>query len=208
MKTLFLPDDYVSRATPAPFPDADDGLEWQCGAYEILRRMVFPDSGVARSSVVDVGCGQARKLERFRSVEQVTVFDTQDTVTKLREQSPWLKSYPVNLDGPFALAVPLGSAVICADVVEHLASPHFLINELARLRNSFGCSVILTTPDRILTHGPDHKGPPPNPAHVREWSMSEFVRFCAELGLTGGEWSHTQTHDKSDNKHTITGVFT
>mmetsp|Transcript_126749 Transcript_126749/g.405862 ORF Transcript_126749/g.405862 Transcript_126749/m.405862 type:complete len:210 (+) Transcript_126749:557-1186(+) len=78
------------------------------------------------------------------------------------------------------------SIVIAAEVVEHLRRPRRLLRVLRRLLAPGGGAVaaVLTTPDRDAWYDRRyHLGPPHNPAHVREWNATEFVRFLACEGL-------------------------
>ncbi len=43
----------------------------------------------------------------------------------------------------------------------------------------------LSTPERELTNEGPHLGPPPNPAHVREWTLGELEQFLGAEGLHG-----------------------
>jgi SAM-dependent methyltransferase len=203
-----LPQGYTERERPAPFADEDDGLNWQWATYLLAR-----SAGMTRGcrTVIDLGCGRARKLKLLdfpRMFDVVLGYDCEKNVEWLRENEKWLGTRVENFDAQdLTLLAPHGSLIICADVVEHLVSPEYLLRELARLRSKRGALVVLSTPDRALCHGAQHLGPPPNIAHVREWTLDEFRALCDEHGLAGGQFSHTQTHDKSENEHTITAVF-
>lgn len=206
MVNRFLPRSYVERYKPEPFPDEDDGISWQCGVYEFA--MSLYDDGVS-GSIVDVGCGRARKLKRICSVKGAPPvgYDCDDTVAWLKKNEPWLDARAVDLEKG-DIRIDPGSLVICADVVEHLFNPDQLMLTLAYAADE-GSTVIISTPDRVLHYGPDHLGPPLNRAHVREWSLPEFQLYCESFkrGFRGGEYFYTQTHDKSPAKHTITAVF-
>lgn len=74
------------------------------------------------------------------------------------------------------------TVVVCADVIEHLADPRPLLGLLADCRHR-GALVITSTPDRVRVRGADHKGPPTNPSHVREWALDEYVALLADHDL-------------------------
>jgi hypothetical protein len=87
-------------------------------------------------------------------------------------------------------------------VIEHLKDP---TNLLAFLRECmrWARAGLLSTPERELTHGPEHAGPPPNPAHVREWSARELRELLLDSGLTVSFVGLTRSHDGSDGMQTI-----
>ncbi len=208
--TYFLPRNYVERLKPEAYPDEDDGIVWQCGVYELAEHRYFADEDDGWKmypAIVDIGCGRARKLFEFngRSIAKLIGYDCAETVAWLKENAPWLDARTVDLENG-SIEAPHGSLVICSDVVEHLVTPDNLLENIFALREQ-RCTIILSTPDRILQYGSDQQGPPPNRSHVREWTMAEFVLLCESFGLKDGEYSYTQTNDKSTEKKTITAVF-
>ena len=72
--------------------------------------------------------------------------------------------------------------VICSDVIEHLIDPESLIENL-RSWLDYSPILILTTPERDLVRGPKDLGPPTNPSHVREWSLTELQGWLKFHGL-------------------------
>ena len=69
--------------------------------------------------------------------------------------------------------------VICADVIEHLVDPDELIQFIKNLKFTF---LVLSTPDRSLMYKRwqrGYYGPPRNPAHVREWTRYEFLKYIS-----------------------------
>jgi len=65
--------------------------------------------------------------------------------------------------------------IICADVLEHVEDPDAFIKSVISVRG-WKC-ILISTPERNKRRGRLHYGPPPNPAHYREWSMPELKRF-------------------------------
>lgn len=193
-----LPPDYVSRAAPEPFPDVDDGLSWQQAVYDAAL------AAYRGGLVVDIGCGRARKLCVW--VPEVTLgIDVPATVDWLRAYWPDRRWEAADLEAEpmtFPLATRL---VICADVIEHLVNPLPLMQTL---QNSLmdGATVFLSTPDRVAEHGKAHRGPPPNVAHVREWTLTEFQAFC-QPWLGAGEYSLVPPHNHTTAAKTIMAIF-
>lgn len=211
--SFFLPKNYVDRLKPAYFPDEDDGVSWQIGVYELVRDLFQGVTTFAKySKIIDIGCGRARKLKNIVLEMPNTVayravgYDCAETVKWLKTNEPWIDAHEIDLERCADLVLDPTALIVCADVVEHLIDPTQLM-ELLAYTVEYGGTVILSTPDRILCRGVDDKGPPFNKAHVREWTMAEFVLFCKSFGLKNGEYSYTQTSDAGPEKHTITAVF-
>ncbi|MHC4498731.1 MAG: glycosyltransferase, partial [Planctomycetota bacterium] len=85
--------------------------------------------------------------------------------------------YPsLSLDKKFDL-------IISADVIEHLVNPNKLLDYI-HLHSHPETLVILSTPERDVTRGEESLGPPTNPAHVREWNISEFRKYISSCGFS------------------------
>ena len=65
---------------------------------------------------------------------------------------------------------------------------------------------MISTPDRVRTHGPSHHGPPPNPAHTREWALDEFRRLLEREGFAIASLTHTRSNDRDNQPATILAV--
>ncbi|GAB1342774.1 glycosyltransferase family 29 protein [Gemmatimonas sp.] len=208
---LELPETYTARAQPEYFVDSVEvtgGVTWQPDVYEMA-------AAVARASgcdtIVDVGCGQARKLAALHPEFRVVGVDYGDNIAFCRRTysfGSWLES---DLEQHELLPLPpvlLGqSVVVCSDVIEHLIDPRALLATLRDLLEH-GRYVVLTTPDRVRTHGAGHAGPPPNPAHTREWTTEELARFCELEGLRVLAAGHTRSNDAEPDLATVALVLT
>lgn len=77
------------------------------------------------------------------------------------------------------------SLIIAAEVIEHLLYPQHLLSYIHRcLEDGSASFAIISTPDREAWYDRRyHLGPPYNPAHVREWNATEFLRFLSCQGL-------------------------
>ena len=79
--------------------------------------------------------------------------------------------------GEFVPAHHAADLIICADVIEHVEDPDQFMKHMLAIRD-WKC-LMISTPERNKRRGSWHYGPPPNPAHYREWSMEELKRFVA-----------------------------
>lgn len=196
---LYLPPDYISRTVPQPFPDIDDGLSWQQAVYDAARQ------DYRGGLVVDIGCGRARKLCASWAPGETLGYDTLETVTWLQAHHADRRWKVANLESDILDLPTETTTVICADVVEHLVDPLPLMKTLARAHKQ-GAKVFLSTPDRVEEHGFAHRGPPPNTAHVREWSLSEFKLFCAPY-LGTGDYLLVPSHDTTSARKTVLAIW-
>ena len=195
---FFLPDGYVERLVPDYFVNADrDGRTWQPHVYPLAGALARR-GGCRR--IIDVGCGRARKLADMRP-EFVTIgIDYGSNLESCRtthSTGTWLE---MDLEHPWGLDLSpadiASSVVICADVIEHLKDPTELLKALSALGQTAE-AVLLSTPERVRTWGRDHLGPPPNPAHVREWSLDELVALVSSHGLAAAFAGVTASEDET-----------
>ena len=180
---FFLPDDYRSREHPNYFEDAGDAADvWQPDVYSLVAALA---QRLDATGVVDIGCGQAAKLLRLAGTVPLTGVDYGENIAACRAAHPehrWLEA-DLERDLAWVEAVPEGAIVVSSDVIEHLVDPKTLLDGLAQVR-SRARAIVISTPERIRTHGPDHQGPPTNAAHVREWALPEFETLLAGAGLS------------------------
>src|SRR5205823_3527718 len=102
------------------------------------------------------------------------------TISWVRERYPDRTWVEASFD---EVNVPPADLVICADVIEHVADPEALMRFLVSATTDW---IVISTPDRDLVYSGRSKyrfGPPSNPAHVREWTMSEFRAFVGRFLL-------------------------
>lgn len=200
---LGLPDGY-QRQEPAPFDDwsAADGKVWQPDVYPLAA-----ETAAARGvrCVVDLGCGTGAKLLDMAGDFDVIGVDTPATIERCRQAHPdgtWIAHDLDDVAAPLP-DLPDDALIVCSDVIEHLWRPDRLMAALV----ASGCTVVLSTPDRNLTHGPGHMGPPPNPAHAQEWTLGELCEWIGALGgkITGS--GHTRSHDGTDAAQTCLVVI-
>jgi len=138
-------------------------------------------------SVLDIGCGMPLKLEKYISplCKDITGIDLKPTIRKIKNIRKKTGKYAfgkwiicnVEYNVPELSKVP--DLIIIADVIEHLRNPDNLLTFL--VHKCKGAYVILSTPDRDTLNNPN--GPPRNKKHVREWTLSEFVKYINSRGL-------------------------
>jgi hypothetical protein len=96
------------------------------------------------------------------------------------------------------------SLVICSDVIEHLVNP----TELLRFLYDTAAVTLLSTPERDLSRGTDHWGPPQNEAHVREWNLAELHALLEDFGFYTNFIGLTRSDTELDEMRTIVAVLT
>src|SRR5262245_42438350 len=184
MSSYFLPNGYVSRLEPDYFVEENYEGTWQPDVYpetaDLARRL-----GVR--TLVDVGCGTARKLVALHPEFDVVGIDFGSNIERCRELYDFGTWIDVDLDHADSLGIDdlPHTALICADVIEHLVHPENLLGLISNAMDRGASVAVLSTPDRELSNKPGHMGPPLNPAHVREWTRAEFGQFLEANGLRG-----------------------
>lgn len=140
-------------------------------------------------SIVDIGCGAGEKLISFFPNMNTIGIDYGINYELCKNTYPNNKWLNINLDNIFYIPVEKKSLIICADVIEHLKHPNFLLNFFSGVNSD----IIVSTPERDLIHGPNHNGPPTNQSHVQEWNSSEFKQLLEQFNLT----ANIQLHEKT-----------
>jgi SAM-dependent methyltransferase len=162
----FIHDDYKPRLEPLYYNDTLNEDEWQVEVYQFARE-IFDEYDL--KSVLDIGCGSAYKLLQYFHDVKITGMDVPQTLDYLR------KKYPERdwIDGLFKYS---GSPelVIFADVIEHIALPNQMLNNIINLNPRY---IVISTPDRNLLRVGTYNGPPQNSTHIREWSFYEFHKY-------------------------------
>lgn len=155
--------DYVSRLHNLYFDDTLNKDEWQSEVYNYAKTKFDANHF---NTVLDIGCGSAYKLIKH--------FDNNDTLgIDLPQTVAWLKArYPNKKWTDKFEPIQNYDMIIASDVIEHLIDPDTLLDFIV------GCNsklIIFSTPNRELLNNPN--GPPNNPTHVREWTMTEFRNY-------------------------------
>jgi hypothetical protein len=180
-----IKDGYRARTEARYFDDrpyADADIVHQPDAYPLA---AFVAARYGADTIIDVGCGSARKLMALHGVRKVGI-DFGDNLIHCRQMFPsetWIDADFERIeDGLIDDALAARSVVVCADVIEHLVDPGRLLDWLSRLSRR-ARAVIITTPERDRVRGIDDAGPPGNPSHVREWNLPELEQLLTQHGL-------------------------
>jgi 2-polyprenyl-3-methyl-5-hydroxy-6-metoxy-1,4-benzoquinol methylase len=204
--SLALPPEYVSRAVPDYFHDAVEvmnGVTWQPDVYETAAELA---RSLGCGTIVDLGCGHARKLAALHPEFRIIGIDYGANIQYCRSTYSFGSWLETNLEYRELLPIPASiltdAIIVCSDVIEHLIDPRPLLHTLRTLLTRAPAAV-LTSPDRLKTHGKDQLGPPPNPAHVREWTAPELATLCAQEQLAVAVVGHTRSNDVSSELATI-----
>lgn len=169
---------YVERSEPGYFVDASPLLH-QPFVYEFAFTVALEREA---TGIFDVGCGRAGKLAALfprRPDLRFVGVDHGANIEWCREHYRWGTWREVDLEQPHTLPAE-GAVVVSSDVIEHLRDPR---PHLAAIRDSGCIAAVFSTPERDLTWGHDHNGPPPNTCHVREWNRLEFGTFLETEGF-------------------------
>jgi len=203
---LSLPAGYTSRPVPEYFEDSvtqETGIIWQPEVYPYAGWLA-KELGCER--IIDVGCGRAGKLSQMHPAFAITGLDFGSNLDFCRGQYPQGQWREIDFDQATDWQLPvaeLSSAVmICADVIEHLRDPRPLLSNLLSCLQHAPAAII-STPERELTRGVRHAGPPDNPAHTREWSLSELVDLLHREGFTVDYAGLTPSNDREPERKTI-----
>jgi SAM-dependent methyltransferase len=182
----FDSDDSDSYWTPEFIKDCQ---RWQRPVYQEVSKYLR-QQGIKR--FIDVGCGAAVKLELIHKANpqlEIIGIDQQSAIHWNQKNLPFGKWIAANLDEPLQLDPPLQApAVLCCDVIEHVARPDLLLATLKKLCTPGG-KIFVSTPDRYILRGP-HSKQPDNKYHVREWNAEEFAQFVESEGFVIEEHRH------------------
>lgn len=203
--TYFIREGYRHRAEPDYADEENLGdLVWQPDVYPEAARLA---ELLGASWIVDVGCGSGAKLAALHPRFNVLGLDLPGPNLDLcRSRYPFLEWLEYDVEGNRPLPVPdvvlADSVVVSSDVIEHLRRPDRLLRAL-RSSLDVARAVVLSTPERERTWGPDHNGPPPNPCHVREWSMAELDAFLEAMGFDHRSMALTRSNERDEIRKTM-----
>jgi SAM-dependent methyltransferase len=208
-RSLFIKDGYLPRDEPAYFEDttADDlGVVHQPDVYPFAAHLARL---YGCSHLIDVGCGRADKLAPFSEEFRLVGVDYGSNIAQARQRFPLADWIEWDLERFAPIPLPeasAGGAIVCADVIEHLRDPMPLLRNLRRLLDDSPFA-LLSTPERDIERGRDHRGPPDNPHHVREWNLAELEQLLEWAGFRIPFIGLTASHDDGYPKATILAVL-
>jgi SAM-dependent methyltransferase len=200
-----LPQGYQARLEPDYFADGDYEGVWQPDVYPEAAALA---KGLGARKIIDVGCGTGQKLASLHPDFEIIGIDYGSNIETCRQRYDFGTWLEVDLDQGDSLNISefRESVLICADVIEHLVYPEKLLRLLSNALDRGAGAIVLSTPDRDLINTPGNLGPPPNPAHVREWTSGELERFMAASGLLG-RFGRTRTNDVLPALRTILAII-
>jgi SAM-dependent methyltransferase len=202
----FLPRDYVSREEPSYFDDETGECLWQPDVYSDVATLA---RRCHAARLIDIGCGDARKLAGLHPEFELVGLDFGKNLEVARAAHPFVRLFEHDLDTDAPPPIPedlfFKSVIICSDVIEHLRHPEYLLRELSRVLPRVE-AIVLSTPERELTHGRTHRGPPANPCHVREWTREEFGQLIRAAGFEHAEVGLTRSNDRDARLRTILAI--
>jgi SAM-dependent methyltransferase len=185
VRDYFVRAQYQPRLAPQYFEDFSPGTNERSHQPDVYSLAEFFASLSIRR-VIDVGCGKGEKLRPLAHRFEIIGLDIGANIEHCRRtflRGEWI-SHDLESDRDFPLAGTRldDSIVICADVIEHLINPMPLLRNLRKCAGRGAC-VVLSTPERDLARGMDDSGPPPNPSHVREWTIGELRALLQHMGF-------------------------
>jgi SAM-dependent methyltransferase len=157
------------------YDDTANTDNWQKEVYQYAVRVM---NSQTLSTVYDIGCGSGYKLVTYLGQFETIGFDLSKTVEFLRITYPERTWFEIDVCGQ---GMPRSDLVVCADVIEHVLDPDYLLGRIVEVANKY---IILSTPDRDLLYSASSRyfyGPPENPSHVREWTFIEFARYISKI---------------------------
>ena len=160
---------YTHRTTVVPHDDRGYEDSFQ---REVYQRAAYLMQEHHWQTVLDIGCGSGYKLAHYLGHFDATGVDFSPAIDQAMVDHPqhtWINAED------FIAAHHQADMIICADVLEHVEDPDAFIKSVISVRG-WKC-ILISTPERNKRRGRLHYGPPPNPAHYREWSMPELKRF-------------------------------
>jgi SAM-dependent methyltransferase len=197
---------YRSRRWPKYFEDTEEGITYQPDVYVEVGRLA---ERLGSKRIIDFGCGTATKLVKLYPQFEVVGIDYGPNIDRCREQysvGHWIE-HDLDKDEPLPLSEEQvdRAVLVASDVIEHLVHPEFFLRRVRRLLDRSDAFVI-STPERELKRGTMHRGPPPNAAHVREWTTMELEAFLARCGFEQVELRLTRSDDMTKERKTILAV--
>jgi Methyltransferase domain len=198
---------YTARLKPEYFEDMTGTTVWQPDVYADAARVALQ---VKATRLVDVGCGDGQKLSALSPSYETIGIDHGSNVARARTCHPSLVWREHDLESPHPLPLSEeevnGAVVVSSDVIEHLLDPHIMLRKLAALLPGVE-AIMISTPERDLSNGARHMGPPRNPCHVREWSIREFSAMLMQGGFIHQSIGLTRSNDRENEPYTVLALI-
>lgn len=206
---FFIKKNYKHGTRPRYFHDDKDEKKilWQPDVYYCADQLA---KMFQCTHIIDIGCGDGTKLVPLHQNYEIFGIDYKSNLEKCRKKfafGTWLE-YDLENSKPIDISEKIlkTAAIVCSDVIEHLVDPYMLLTNLKNfLKYSPFC--VLSTPERDLTRGVDHFGPPNNPYHVREWNSKELEMLLDHFGLNIACMGITASNNKDWEQKTIIAIL-
>lgn len=192
LSKYFLPKNY--QANPAISYDLEKkkmnywnpertkkSISYQWAAYQWANEIIR-NKGI--STVADVGCGLAHKLNKLYLDNPNIEFwgiDQPNAIVKCKKHYNFGNWLGINLENNPILPHKKFGLVISSDVIEHLNDPDILIDYIKKIVLEDGY-ILITTLERDILRGTGFLNSP-NKAHTREWNTKEFTLYLQSHGL-------------------------
>jgi SAM-dependent methyltransferase len=199
---------YVHRPEPEYFADTQTLAERIVYQPEVYAHAAEVATALGAGRIVDFGCGTGGKLVALADRFEIVGIDYGPNIETCRsryEIGTWLVD-DFEMPGPL-VADPAGAVVVCSDVIEHLKQPEVLLAKLRAALDAGALAVLISTPERDLTQGLWHQGPPPNAAHVREWNIRELAALLRRSGFEHGSVGLTRSNTVRNVAYTILAAY-
>jgi Glycosyl transferase family 2 len=201
---------YTSREAPEYFVDLAEERTGVLYQPDVYARAVEVATRVGATWIIDLGAGNGDKLAAIPPSFEILGLDYGPNVELARRRHPdgiWREH---NFDRPGELPLTPDqlrrSIVVCANVIEQLIHPEHLLGNLREILRS-ARAIVISTPERDLTHGPDHVGPPTDRTRVREWNVEEFATLLEAFGFENGELELTRSDNVRGARDTIVAIL-
>jgi 2-polyprenyl-3-methyl-5-hydroxy-6-metoxy-1,4-benzoquinol methylase/glycosyltransferase involved in cell wall biosynthesis len=143
------------------------------------------------SIVVDVGCGDGGPVTfAARIGARVTLIDieadrVERTAQTLRDTTPAVIDYHISDSAPLPLPDGYADRIICMEVLEHVADPRVVMDELVRIGKP-GALYLLSVPGALSEHFQKQLAPPnyfEPPNHIRIFENGQLRALVEAAGL-------------------------
>jgi SAM-dependent methyltransferase len=206
---FYIKKGYSSRLDPEYFFDIEQpgNVIWQPQVYKMAD---FLGKSLNCKYIIDIGCGTAKKLVGLYPNFQIIGVDYKSNLEICKEKYSFGTWIEHDLESDDLLRIPddivRDAVIVCADVIEHLINPGYLLMHLKELMNKSSIC-ILSTPERDLTRGINDFGPPQNSSHVREWNREELTSLLTYFELNIKYSSLTISENVGKEKKTILKIL-
>lgn len=154
---------------------------YQFPVYKFLSKFIRKNN---IKSIIDVGCGVARKLKylhRKNPGVKIIGIDQKDPIKYCNEEYDFGEWYSDDFEETQLDHEIKSRLVVSVDVIEHLVNPDLLLDYIKKKLDDNGY-ILISTPERDLLWGEDCDYSP-NKYHVREWNYNELESYLESRGF-------------------------